>query len=172
VLAALGRAVHREHRRRGGDDIDDADEGFLWDRGALRAAHREERRASHREGQRIPVGGRALDGMSGQIRDGDTERRHLGQREVHENDAASQHVQTQVDMNAGQDETGEKRKTEDVEHGVARGRLPRNRGGLDEPPHVEVEEREIVAGFRLSPHRRGEDHHARAAPRRHLGDDR
>ena len=86
---------------------------------ALGAAHREERRARHREGQRIPVGGRALDGMPRQVRDGDAERRHLGQRQVHEDDAAREHVETQVDVDAGEHETGEKGKAEDVEHGAA-----------------------------------------------------
>ena len=119
MLAALGRAVHHEHRRRRGDHVDDADDGLLRDRGAPGAAHREERRARHREGQRIPVGGRALDGMPGQIRDGDAQRRHLGQRQVHEDDAAGEHVEAQVDVDAGEDETGEKGKTEDVEHGAA-----------------------------------------------------
>ena len=105
--------------------------------------------------------------MPGQERDRDAERRHLGQRQVHEDDAAGEHVEAQVDVDAGEDEAGEEGEAEDVEHG-ARGCLARGRRGRGEPPHVEVEERQVVARLRIGPHRRGQGHRARAAPRRHL----
>ena len=44
----------------------------------------------------------------------DAERRHLGERQVHEDDAAGQHVQPEVDVDAGEDQAGQERQPEEA----------------------------------------------------------
>jgi hypothetical protein len=78
VLAALGRPVHHQHRGRRRHRVDDADHCLLRDRRAVHAAQREEPGAAHREGQRVPVGRVALDGVAGQEGHADAEGGHLG----------------------------------------------------------------------------------------------
>src|SRR5205807_1116149 len=65
VLAALGRSIHDEHGRRRGHGVDDADDRLLGHRRPARAACREQRSAAEREGERVPVGGLALDRVPG-----------------------------------------------------------------------------------------------------------
>ena len=54
--------------------------------------------------------------MAGQEGDADAERRHLGECQVHEDDAAGQHVQPEVDVDPGEDQAGQERQPEEVEH--------------------------------------------------------
>ncbi len=116
MLAALRGPVHHQHRGRRRDRVDDADDRLLRDRRPVHAAGREERGPAHREGQRVPVGRVALDGMAGQEGHADAERRHLGERQVHEDDAAGQHVQPEIDVDPGEDQAGQERQPEEVEH--------------------------------------------------------
>ena len=51
-----------------GDGVDDADDRLLRDGGARVREAARRRGAPHREGQRVPVRGRALDGMAGEER--------------------------------------------------------------------------------------------------------
>src|SRR5258707_15867576 len=53
---------------------------------------------------------------SGQEGHADAERGHLGQGQVDEDDPARQHVQAQVDVDAGEDQAGQEGQPEKVEH--------------------------------------------------------
>ena len=59
--------------------------------------------------------------MAGQEGDADAERRHLGEGQVHEDDAAGQHVQPEIDVDTGEDQAGQERQPEEVEHQRAAG---------------------------------------------------
>ena len=121
VLCALRRAVHDQDGEGGRDRVDDADHGLLRDGGRpAEACQREESRAAHGEGQRVPVGGLALHRMARQEGDGDAERRDLGQRQIHEDHAAGEDMEAEVDVNARQHEAGEEGQPEKVEHQRAR----------------------------------------------------
>ena len=119
VLAPLRGPVDDEDGDRRRHRVHDPDDRLLGDRPPVDAAQGEERGAAHREGQGVPVGRLALDGVPGQHRRRDAERGHLGQREVDEDDPPGQHVEPQVDVDAGEDHTGEERDAEDLEHGRA-----------------------------------------------------
>ncbi len=116
MLGALRRAVHDQHGQRGRDRVDDADDRLLRDRRPAHARQREQQAAADCEGQRVPVGRRAPGRMPCQQRDGDAERRHLGQREIHEDHPARQHVQAEVGVDARQQQAGGERQREEVDH--------------------------------------------------------
>ena len=116
VLAALRCSIDDEDGRRRGHGVDDADDRLLGHRRPARAARREQRGAAEREGERVPVGGLALDRVPGQERDRDAERRHLGERQIDEDHAARQHVQAEIDVDRGQDEAGEARRPQKLDH--------------------------------------------------------
>src|SRR3954471_6908580 len=54
--------------------------------------------------------------MTGEDRDGQAERRDLRQRKVDENDAARQHMQAEIGMDAGKDEAGDERPQQQLDH--------------------------------------------------------
>ena len=116
MLAALRCPIDDEHRRRGGDGVDDPDDRLLRDRCPSRAAHGEQRGAAEREEQRVPVRGAALDRVSGQERDRDAERRDLREGQVDEDHAARQHVQTEIDVDSGQQEAGDEWRPQEFHH--------------------------------------------------------
>ena len=93
MLAALGRAVYGQDGRRRGHDVDDADDRLLLNRCAPGPRGGEKASARHRGRERVPVRGRALDGMPGEEGHGDAERRDLGEGEIHEDDAPGEDVQ-------------------------------------------------------------------------------
>ena len=59
--------------------------------------------------------------MTGQEGHADAQRRHLRERQIHEDDPARQHVQPQIDVDGGEDEAGQERQPEEVEHHRAAG---------------------------------------------------
>jgi hypothetical protein len=116
LLGALGCAVERQDRGGRGHHVDDPDDGLLREGAPPGAGGGEEACARHREGQRVPVSGGALDGVAREERRGDPERGDLREGQVHEDHAAGEDVEPQVDVHAGEDEAGEKGHGEDVEH--------------------------------------------------------
>jgi len=116
VLTALGGAVDDQHRSGRGHRIDDADDRLLRYRCPPCPARREDERAPDREGEGVPVGRVALEGMPEEEGDGDPERRHLGEREIDEDDAAGQDVEPQVDVDPGQDQARQERDPEELDH--------------------------------------------------------
>jgi hypothetical protein len=117
VLAALRRAVDDEHGRRSRHRVHDADDGLLGDRPASRPAHGEERGTGEREGKCVPVRRLALDRVAREEGDGDSEGRRLGQRQVDEDHPPREHVESQVDVDPGENETGEEGDGEGLDHG-------------------------------------------------------
>src|SRR5205823_6799344 len=83
-----------------------------------RPARREKRGATERERERVPVRGLAADRVPGEERERDAERRHLRERQVHEDDAAREYVEPEVCVDAREDEARQEGDREDVEHRV------------------------------------------------------
>ena len=116
MLAALGGLVHAQHRRRGRHRVDDPDDRLLRHGRPERPARREKRGATERERERVPVRGLAADRVPGEERERDAERRHLRERQVHEDDAAREYVEPEVCVDAREDEARQEGDREDVEH--------------------------------------------------------
>ena len=80
---------------------------------------REHRRADEREREADPVDDRRVR-VAGrdrhQQRDRPAERRNLRQRQVDEDDAALHDVDAEIRMNAGEDEAGDERRRQELEH--------------------------------------------------------
>ena len=101
-LVAAGALAQGQDGGGRGDDIDDADEGFLGH--ALVAAaregqhHRADEREPEREGEALPV----VDVVADKHGDAGAEGGGLGQRQVHEDHAALDDVQPEVDQQPGQ----------------------------------------------------------------------
>jgi hypothetical protein len=60
--------------------------------------------------------------MAGEEGDGDAEARHLGEGQVHENDAAGKDVKPEVDVDAREDETRDQGRPQELEHRRGGGR--------------------------------------------------
>ena len=106
-LVAAGALAQDQDGSRRRDDIDDADERLLGD--ALVAAACEGQHDCPHEGK--PEGeGIALPVMhivAGEQGDAGAEGGSLGQREVHENDAALDNVQPEINQQPGEDQAGD-----------------------------------------------------------------
>ncbi len=119
VLAPLGGPVDDEHGYRRRHGIHDTDDRLLGDRAAMNAARREESSPSHREGEGIPVRRLALNGMTGQHRHREAQSGDLGQREIDEDDTSGKHVQTQVGVNAREDQARQQGDAKQLDHSSA-----------------------------------------------------
>ena len=106
----MRRAVQEEDRGRGGHRVDDADHGLLRDTPLARPREREDRRAGEREAERHPVGDRAVQVGADEVGSGRAEGRHLGQRDVDEDDLAGDHVEPEVAVDEREDQAGEERQ--------------------------------------------------------------
>ena len=66
MLAPLGRSIHHQNSHCRRHRIDDSDDRLLRDGSSMGSAYGKKETATQGERQGIPVGGRALDRVSGQ----------------------------------------------------------------------------------------------------------
>ena len=121
--APSGAVTHRQDRRRRTDGVDNADDRLLRHLPFDAAGERKEKAPRQREGEGKEVGGNAVEFEAEQKRHRRPQRRHLRQREIDEDDAATDHVQPEVDVNAHQHHTGQKGPEQKL-HVRAQGRSP------------------------------------------------
>ena len=122
VLRSLRRAIDDQYRRRGRDDIDDADKSLLADEAGETAGQRQQRGADRGEQQRVAESRRARRRIAVRERDGGAQRRQLRQREVGKNDPSAQHVHAEIGMHQDEHDRRRERKSEQREriaHGAA-----------------------------------------------------
>jgi hypothetical protein len=115
VLGAVRGVVEDQDAGRRGHRVDDADDRLLRHAPVLAAREREHGGADDREtdGQRV---GHGFAGLAAEQRgDRGAEYRHLGQREIDEDDLALDHVQTEVDVNPGDTQQGQERPEQERE---------------------------------------------------------
>ncbi len=139
VLRSLRRAVERQHAERGGHRVNDADDRLLLQRFLVRPHERKEHRSADRKGERVPVAGLALHRMAGEDRRGQAEGRDLREREIDEDHAASEDMQAEIGVDAGEDDAGNERPQQQLDHALS-ARLQ----GFRQPLHVLLEQADVV----------------------------
>ena len=118
VLGFRGGLAHRKDCRGRGNGIRNADNGFLRNPGALAADHREDRCADEGEQQAHPVHRRRVWVAAGERQQNGNrrpERCNLREGEVDEDNPTFNDVHAQIGMDPGQDQTGDKRRGQEVE---------------------------------------------------------
>src|SRR5262249_29379601 len=110
------------NRRRRSDNVNHADECFLWNPRCPLAREGEKQCSEQREYKRIAIGSSALRRMTKHERHCRAKRGDLRQREIEENDAAPENLDAEIDMDADEAHGHQKSRPEKPEcfdHGFA-----------------------------------------------------
>ena len=122
MFGTLRRPVDQQNGCRRGNNVDDADQRFLWDPRPPAAREREQHCCEQRERERITVGRDALSRMTEHEGDGRAKRRDLCQRQIDEDHFARQHLNAEIGMDADQAHGHQERRPEElqrIDHRVA-----------------------------------------------------
>ena len=119
ILQMLGLPrgfTHGQNRAGGGDRVGNPDDRFLRNARSPHPQQRENRRTQKRERQADPVGSSTVRVHSHQDGYGGAQCRNLGQGQIHEDDAAFDHVHAQIGVDSRQDQTGQERHEQEGEN--------------------------------------------------------
>ena len=150
MFRLAGGLAHRQDHRRRCDRVRDADDRFLRDARLVPLDHGEDQRADHREAEAHPVdlriGVRVVALPHGNRR---AERRDLREREVDEDHPSLDDVQTEVGVNAGDDQARRDRRRQELQNApvhrcLLSGQLFQR---ARQQPDVVVEQLDVIAGF-------------------------
>lgn len=116
-LGPEGKPVGEHQPACAGCDVDDADQGLVWDALVARSRDREDHRADRCECERVQRDGErvALVVVAHEDRPHHAEGRDLGEREVDEDDLALDDMHAEVDQHAGHGEARQQRQPVDVD---------------------------------------------------------
>ena len=115
-LAAARRAVRHQNRRRRRDDVDDADDRLLRHPPPLvGTGEREDAGTERGEAERVEEGDAGIGLTPRQDRHRAAERRHLGERKVHEDHFPRDHVQPEIRVNRDDDEARHEGRQKEAE---------------------------------------------------------
>ena len=160
--------AHGEDRRGGRDGVADADDRFLRNPRALAREWSRRRTAPmKREREADPVDDRPVRIAAAdrqQHGDGRAERRNLRQRQIDEDDAAFDHVNTEIGVNAGENQAGDERRRQKARASRCPALLwrPTFLIGVDQQVDVVVEQLDVVGHFLDAADGRRHDQNLRA----------
>jgi|GEM_PF-4116197 len=115
MLGTLRGAINQQNRCGCSDNVNHADECFLWKPRCPLTREGEQQSGEKREYKRIAIGRSALHGMAKHERHRCTERRDLRQREIDEDDAAPENLDAEIDMDTDEAHGHQKSRPEKPE---------------------------------------------------------